>query len=238
MLLLITTMFVLAACGNEDETDEGSEENAEETSIDLPEPDLEGIPDTVAEINGTEITKEEFEDMDEQQFQQVAMQSQLSGQEVDQDELKEQIAEGMIGQELITQEANNLISDVSDDDINSTVDELAEQNGMETKDELIAAFEEQGMDEEELMSLIETQVKIDQLIVEESGDIEPTDEEAEEAYEMMKAQQEEMGTEEELPSFDEIKPDLKEQLKQQKEIEVTQTLVEKLRNDADVTIYL
>jgi len=238
MLLLITTMFVLAACGNEDETDEGSEENAEETSIDLPEPDLEGIPDTVAEINGTEITKEEFEDMYEQQFQQVAMQSQLSGQEVDQDELKEQIAEGMIGQELLTQEANNRISDVSDDDINSTVDELVEQNGMETKDELIAAFEEQGMDEEELMSLIETQVKIDQLIVEESGDIEPTDEEAEEAYEMMKAQQEEMGTEEELPSFDEIKPDLKEQLKQQKEIEVTQTLVEKLRNDADVTIYL
>jgi len=239
MLSFMITIFALAACGNEDETDEGAGENdGEEVNLDLPDPDLEGIPDIVAEINGEEITKEEFETMYEQQFQQAAMQAQLAGQEVDQDELKEQTAEGMVGQELLIQEANDRISDVSEEDVNKAVDEVVEQNGMETKEELLQAFEEQGMEEKELMSLIETEVKIDQLIAEESGDIEPTDQEAEEAYDRMKAEQEEMGSEEELPDFDEIKSDLKEQLKQQKEAEAVQTLVEKLRKDADVTIHL
>ena len=94
------------------------------------------------------------------------------------------------------------------------------------------------MKEKEVMELIETQVKIDQLIAEESGNMEPTDDEVKEAYDNMKAQQEEMGNDEEFPAFDEIEPDLKEQVKQQKEMEATETLVEKLRKDADVTIYL
>lgn len=239
MLTFILIILVLAACGNGDTSDEGSEKNdGQEASLELPEPDLEGIPDIVAEINGEEITKEEFESMYEQQFQQAAMQSQLSGQEVDQDQLKEQTAEGMVNQRLLTQEANNRIAEVLEEDVNNTLDEVVKQNGMETKEELLAALEEQGMKEKEVMELIETQVKIDQLIAEESGNMEPTDDEVKEAYDNMKAQQEEMGNDEEFPAFDEIEPDLKEQVKQQKEMEATETLVEKLRKDADVTIYL
>lgn len=237
MLTFTLTILVLAACGNGDKSDKGSEDE-QEASLELPEPDLEGIPDIVAEINGEEITKEEFESMYQQQFQQVALQSQLSGQEVDQDKLKEQTAEGMVNQRILTQEANNRISEVLEEDVNNTMDEVVKQNGMETKEELLTALKEQGMEEKEVMELIETQVKIEQLIAEESGDIEPTDEEVKEAYDNMKAQQEEMGSEEEFPAFDEIESDLKQQVKQQKEMEVTETLVEKLRKGADVTIHI
>ncbi len=235
MLTFILSMLLLAACGNEDKAKEDSGQEAE---LELPEADLEGIPDVVAEINGEEISKKEFESMYQQQFQQAAMQSQLSGQEVDQEQLKEQTAEGMVGQKLLTQEANNRIKEVSEDDVNKTVDLVVQQNGLETKEELLAALEEQGMKEKEVMSLIETQVKIDHLLEEESGDLEPTEDEVKEAYETIKAQQEEMGSEEEFPAYDEIKADLKQQVIQQKQIEVTETLIDKLRKDADVTIYL
>lgn len=232
-------VVVLAACSDEDSADEDTEENAgEEMELELPEPDLEGIPDVVAEINGEEVTKEDFEAIYQQQFQQEAMQAQMSGQEVDEDDLKERTAEGLVGQELLIKEANDRIKDVPEEEVDSTVDQLVEQNGMESKDELFAAFAEQGMEEEELMEDIKTQVRVEQLVAEEAGDIDPTDEEAEEAYEAMKAQQEEMGSDEELPEFDEIKSDLKEQVKQQKEAEFVQDFVDKLREDADVTIYL
>ncbi|WP_204497495.1 SurA N-terminal domain-containing protein [Aquibacillus albus] len=222
--------------GGEGGAGEGAEQGAEQPK--MPEPDLEGIPDVVAVVNGEEISKEEFQTVYEGQFQRAAMQSQMSGQEVNQDQLKQQIAESMIGQELLIQEANNSGFEASQEDIDETLNGLVEQNGLESKDEFMAALEEQGMDEAEVMSQLEIQVKLDQLIASESGDIEPTEEELEEAYEQVKAQQEQMGGDSEVPSFEEVKPNLKQQLKSQKEAQVIQTLVEELRQNADVTVNL
>lgn len=263
MVLSIFTIGVLAACGDTDdaadnnnnennvennsEENENNAENDSDENVDLdmseglPEADLDGIPDIVAEINGEEITGDEFASMYEQQFQQQAMQAQMSGQDmgdVDQDQLKEQMVENMVGQKLLVAEANNRITDVSEDDINETVDQVVAQNGMESKEDLLAAFEEQGMDEKEFMSEVETQVKVDQLIEEISEDTEPTEEETKEAYEMIKSQQEEAGSEEDFPEFDDIKSDLAEQLKEQKKSEEAGSFIETLREKADVTIHL
>ncbi|HLQ97160.1 MAG TPA: SurA N-terminal domain-containing protein [Candidatus Dormibacteraeota bacterium] len=247
---IVFTLFImlaLAACSSKDNNNNANgNENGNDNSnevIDeaLPEADLEGIPDVVIEINGEDITKDDFSSMYEQQFQQQAMQAQMMGQDmndIDQDELKQQTAEIIIGQNLLIQEANNRIKDVSEDDINETIDKLLEQTGMESKDDLLAIFKEQGMDEKEFNSQIETQVKVDQLIVEISKDLEPTEEEMKETYDMIKAQQEEMESEEEFPDFDEIKSDIEMQLKEQKKAEETETLVESLREKADITIHL
>lgn len=240
MLSLVLTIGMLAACGDKDNAEEDTDNNDNEQA-EMPEPDLEGIPDIVAEVNDGEVTKEDFEGMYQQQFQQMAMQAQMSGQsmdEIDQDELKEQTAEGMVGQELLMQEANDRIDEITDEDKDKTIDDVVEQNGMETKDELLEALEEQGLDEDEFMEQIETQVRVDMLLDEESGDMEPSDEEIEEAYEDMKKQQEEADSDEEVPEFDEMKDQLAEQLKGQKQQEVTEELVAKLREDAEVTINL
>src|SRR5699024_5480531 len=136
------------------------------------------------------------------------------------------------------QEANKRIKEVSDDDINSTIDKLLEQTGLESKEDLLAIFEEQGMDEKEFNSQIETQVKVDQLVLEISKDFEPTEEETKETYETIKAQQEEMNSEEEFPEYEEIKADIQNQLIEQKKAEETESLVETLREEADITIHL
>jgi parvulin-like peptidyl-prolyl isomerase len=44
------------------------------------------------------------------------------------------------------------------------------------------------------------------------------------------------GEDAEVPPFEEMKPNLEEQVKMQKEGEATQKLVEELRKNADVTV--
>ncbi|RCW74958.1 SurA N-terminal domain-containing protein [Saliterribacillus persicus] len=265
-LLLAISVLVLGACSddaeesqeennNEDEaaqeetTEEeaGEEESGEEAAPEgeagtqqpeMPEPDLEGIPDVVASVNDEEITKEEFEQTYSMQFQQAMARAQMSGQEVDQDQLKTQIAESMVGQELVIQEANNSGIEATDEQIDQTLTELAQQNGLETKDEFITALGDQGMDEEEVMSQVETQVKVDELVSNEAGDTEITEEELRETYDELVAGQEQGGEDVEIPEFEEVKPNIEDQLKQQKEAEAFQSLVDKLREDADVTINL
>ncbi|PRO65700.1 peptidylprolyl isomerase [Alkalicoccus urumqiensis] len=210
----------------------------------MPEPDLEDIPDVVAEVNSEEITAEEFETAYEGQFMQMAQQSMMMGQEVDQDQLKQQVADTLIGTELLVQEAENRDLEASEEDIQNTLDELAEQSGLESGDELVNAIVEQGTPEEEVMNQVEMQVKIDKLIEEASGDIEVTDEEVEQQYEELVAQQEAMMEEQggeapegsEIPELDEIRGDLEEQIRGQKESEATQELVEQLREEGDVTV--
>lgn len=248
-LSLGTSLLVLSACGGADESAENEnaqpetqeqapsgEENAAQPE--MPEPDLEGIPEVVAQVNGEEVSKEDFEAAYTGQFQQAAMQAQMSGQEIDQDQLKNQLAESMVGQKLLIQEAENQKLAASDEEVNQTLEQLAQQNGLETTDEFLKALDEQGMKEEEVRSQVATQVKVDRLIAESAGDTTPSEEEVEAAYEQIKEQQEQMGSEEELPAFEELKPDLEEQVKTQKENEATQTLVAELREKADVTINL
>ncbi|MCJ7841658.1 SurA N-terminal domain-containing protein [Lederbergia sp. NSJ-179] len=244
MLSFILIAGILAACGDKDneEGHEGSEGNGnEKAATEMPKPDLEGIPDVVAKVNDEEVLKEDFENMYQGQFQQLLIQAQMSGQgldDLDQDQLKKQVAEGMVGQTLLIQEANNTIKNVSDDDINKTIDEFIAEYDMESKDELLKVLKKQGVAEDEFMSQVETQVKLDQLIAKVSGDIEPSEDEIKEAYESMKAQQEETGSDQELPSFDEAKSQIADELKESKQQEATQKYVAELRKDADVTINL
>lgn len=253
---LLLLVLLIAACsgddsaeGNDEDSDtseQEQEEAGEETSesdMEQPEiPELEDIPDVVAEVNGEEISKEEFETTYESQIQQFMMQAQMSGQEIDEEQIKEQIIEGLIAQKLVIQEAENSGFEASEEDMDETFDLLVEQSGLESKDDLFSAFEEQGIDEAELMEQIEMQVKIDKLIDDRSDDVEPTEEELEELYEMYIAQLEQMGGEDEeeveIPSFEELEPDLIAQVEAEKESEAYQTLIEELREDADITNHL
>lgn len=255
-LIIIGSLLLLGACNGDEESTENTEEDtgasqeeaapesgaaAEGETAEQPEmsePDLEGVPDVVADVNGTEIEKAQFEEAYNAQFQQAAMMSQMSGEEVNQDDLKQQVADGLVSQELLLQEAGNRKIDVTEEDTNVVLDELVEQNSMESQDDLFAAFEEQGMAKDEVMSQVEMQVQVEQLIAEETGEVEPTDEELKEVYEQYTAQMEQQETEEEPPSFDEMKPQLTEQVIAQKEGEAAQTLVAELKESADVTVNL
>ncbi|WP_440896672.1 SurA N-terminal domain-containing protein [Amphibacillus sp. Q70] len=235
---------ILAACSNDGAEEENAEPNPDEVpeQAEMPEPDLEGIPDIVAEVNEEEIAKDEFETNYMAQFQQAALQMQMSGQELDQDQLKQQVVEGMIGQELLTQEANNEGIEASEEEINSIIDDLIEQNGFESEEDLFAVLEEQGTDQEDFMQQVETQAKVDSLIISESSEtLEASEEEIQQLYDQMVEQQEQLnqgGEEQDIPELEEVREGLEDQIIMQKESEVAQELVNRLRENAEISIHL
>ncbi|GAA0431274.1 SurA N-terminal domain-containing protein [Lentibacillus halophilus] len=261
-LMALTVALVLAACGGDDgsddkdkDKDKGGGENGQASQQQkMPEPDLKDVPDVVAKVNGDKIKKKEFSSMYQSVFQRSAMQSRLTGKEVDQKKLKKQTAEVLVGNELLKQEANNRDYSASDKAVDKKLNDLAKQNGLESKDKLLSKLKEQGTKKNEVISQIKTQVKMDKLVAEESGDIEPTEKELKKAYDQWKSQKKQAQKnkkdnedgdsgkdskkDKEIASFDEKKSDLKQSIKSKKEAQARQTLVDKLRKDADVTINL
>ncbi|HLQ71624.1 MAG TPA: SurA N-terminal domain-containing protein [Bacillota bacterium] len=243
-IVLAGLLAILGACGSSDNNDNKNNDNnnnGEETAgeADMPEPDLDDIPDVVAEVNGESIEKDEFKNVYEGQFQQMAMQAQMSGEEIDQDDLKKQTADLIINQELVLQEAENRDYEVSDDDVDELLKDIMEQQGAESKDDFFDQLEEQDVEKDDFMDDIKKQVMLNQLIDEEAGDTEPSDKEVKDFYEQYKEQQAQADVDEEdMESLDDLKPEIVEQLKKQKENEAMQTLVEKLREDGDIKNHL
>lgn len=233
---LALLLFGVAGCSDPSEGD-GAAGTSEEQGTQ--EADLEGVPDVVAEVNGVEIPKDVFASLYEGQFQQMQMQAQGTGQELDQEALRQQVAEAMVDTELLVQEADRRDLEVTEEALDSAMTDLMNSSQMASTEELLAAFEEQGMDEDEVRSQLETQVRLDQLVVDEVGDAEPAEEELRELYDQSVAQQEsagEAGTE--LPPFEEARPQLVEMAANAQASEAYEGLVTELREAGDVTIHL
>lgn len=249
-LTLAALLLAVSACGGSgdggdagDQASDKSSASQEQDGASATEPDLEGIPDVVAEVNGEELGKAEFVDTYTAQFQQMAMQAQSSGQPVDQDQLKKQVVDNMINGELLVQEAEERGHNASQERTDRALEALAQQNGMKSTDEFVAALEKQGMDRETIESEVQKQVKIDQLVASAGGDTEPTEKELRALYDDVKKQQEQAGAEggqggQKLPPYAKVKPQLADQLKSQKESEAVNALVGELRKKADIQIHL
>jgi peptidyl-prolyl cis-trans isomerase SurA len=250
---LAALLLALSACGSDDESgkdaaaseesssaDSGSESESSQDEQDSgPQPNLDEIPDVVAEVNGTEIAKDQFVDAYTPQYQQMAMQSQASGEKVDEKGLQKQVVDNLVNTELLVQEADSRGIEASQEQTDETLTSLAQQNGMKSSDEFVAALEKQGMDPETIESQVQDQVVIEELLAEEAGDTEPTEQELRALYKTLKTQQAQAGGKgQKVPPFNKVKPQLEDQLKSQKESEVAGGLIDSLRKDADIEIHI
>lgn len=253
-------VFGIAGCGDSDDAgappdqqqgqqgQQGQGDGGQGGQPEMPEPNLDGIPEVVAVVNGEEIARADFVETYTAQFQQAQMQAQMSGQPVDEEQLRQQTAESMVGTELLVQEADSRDYDVSQDEIDSTLDEIIASSSTGSRQEFLDRLQqEQDMSEDEVMSEVETQVEIERLVAEEGGDTEPTEQELRQLYDQMSAQQQQQGGQggqgqggqgQEPPSFEEARPQLEEQLRSQKEGQAAQQLVDQLRQDGEVEVNL
>ncbi|MGC2976149.1 SurA N-terminal domain-containing protein [Brevibacterium sp. FAM 25378] len=252
-LAMSVSVVALAACGsqNDEATPKESSaaaeqspgaDSAQDQQGQQGKPNTKDIPKVVAEVNGEKITKDEFVPLFETQYQQMQMQAQQSGQPVDEKDLKKQTAENLVSTEVLTQEADKRDISVTDKDVDKGLKESAQSGQMSEKD-FLKSMQDQGMDEKKVRSELKNQLKIEGLIDDEYGEFEVSGEEIGQAYEQAKAQQEQMAQQggqgqQEVPPIDEMRPQLKEQVKQQKSTEATQKYAKKLRKQADVTIHL
>jgi hypothetical protein len=205
----------------------------------LPEPDLGGLPDVVAVVNGTEISRDTFTTTYTSQFQQAAASAQASGQELDQDLLKTTVADNLVSTELLRQEADARGIEATDEARAAAITDLLETSGLGSEEELRAAFAEQGLDEGAFDQQLSDQVKLDALLAEEAGDTAPTDQEIQDTYDSAVAQQEASGeTSTPIPPLEDVREQIEEQLSGEKLSTATQTLIAQLREDAEITVNL
>ncbi|WP_109471773.1 SurA N-terminal domain-containing protein [Ornithinimicrobium cavernae] len=206
-------------------------------------PDLSDVPDVVAQVNDTEISKDEFSEAYQSSFEQASAQTEMTGQPVDEAALREQTVESLVSSELLLQASAEHGFEATPEDIDAELEELAKSSGMASGEEFLTALEEQGMTADEVDAEVEKKVKIDQLIEQEAKVEEPTEEELRALYDELSAQQGAGGAESgsggaEVPPFEEVKEQLAAQLTSEKENEAVQVLLEDLRAEADVTVHL
>lgn len=194
--------------------------------------------EVVATVNGEEITREELEVMLEQQKQQYQMQGMdLDSEEMSdmREQLERQILDSLIANLLMAQAAEEKGISVSEEELEQEYQDLAAQFGGE--EELNQQLEAAGITREEIKEDIARTLpaqKYMESYKEENiseEDLEVSEEELKAVYDQYSAQ---MG--EEFGEFEEVKPQLEEDLKRQKENEVLQSHVEELREEAEVEI--
>jgi hypothetical protein len=244
-LTTAAALLALTACGGGDSSSDPESADSS-TSQGQASADLEGIPEVVAEVNGEEVTRDEFAPIYQAQLEQATMQAQQMGgkapDEAALEKLQEQVADNLVDTELLAQEFDARGLEVSDDDVDAELASLAEQNQLGSADELLAALEKQGTSEEQVRDQVETQVMVEQLVDDEAGPAKPSEKELRTIYRRAKEQQQQMGQQggeqQPIPSYAEVKPQLEEQAASQRIGTVAQSLVDDLRKDADITVNL
>jgi peptidyl-prolyl cis-trans isomerase SurA len=253
--LTLTAALGLTACsGGQDDPSAASDGGGQEAPAasdgggdqaagaqQVPEADVSDVPDVVATVNDEEITKDEFVQTYESQFQQMTMQQQQTGtgEELDQDALKTQVAEQLVDNELLRQGAEDAGIEATDEDIDATLDQIAQQSGMGSGDEVVAALEQQGITEEQVREDAASQFAITTYIEQEADVAEPSEEELRAQYDALVEQQTQAGgSAEEVPSFEEMREQLAQQATSQQQNEAATEIAGKLRESGDVTINL
>lgn len=201
------------------------------------EADVSDVPEVVATVNGTEITKDDFVQTYQSQYQQMAMQQQAGEQAPDEKQLKTQVAEQLVNNELLRQGAEDAGIKATDKDIDTTLDEIAKQSGLGSGDEVVSALEQQGISAEQVRQDAASQFAITTYIEQEADIAKPSDEELKAQYDAMVEQQSAAGgSAEEVPSFEEMKDQLAQQATMQQQNEAATEIAGKLRESGDVTI--
>ena len=201
-----------------------------------PEADVEDVPDVVAEVNGEEISREDFIANYQSQLQQAAMSTDPS--QIDQDQLKVQVAETMVDHALLVQAAADSGIEPTEADIDATLEDVAAQSGLGSVDEVVAALEEQGMTEDDVRAEAADQFRVLGYIEAEADLTEPTEAELREQYDAYAEQMSASGQDGELPAFEDVRDQLAQQAVSQQQNAAAEEILTTLRDEGDVTINL
>lgn len=209
--------------------------------------DIAALPDPVAEVNGAEISRDDFLAAFEPQRDASLQQAQAGGAPLDEVALRDGVLDALVGSELLAQEGERLGLEATEQEVDAELQELASQNGAASAEELLTLLEQQGVDEIRAREEVGRIVVMDEILA-EHGDVKaPTEQELKDYYAQMTGQTADDRTSDEAgatagadqaPAFEDVRDQIEQQLTQQQEDEALNTLVTELRKDADVTSHL
>ncbi|MGD6818358.1 SurA N-terminal domain-containing protein [Metabacillus sp. 84] len=244
--------LVLAACGAQDEAKEEKKETKEtEQQANAKQPsqeeqqkqmeemqkkmDAQKVEDNkeVAVVNDQPIKGKEYNAA----LSSTQMQMQQMGQDPTSKEaekqVKDQTVNTLVGQNILMQEADKKGYKASDEEVTKQVEEIKKQYNNDDK-KFQEALKMQGMDEKQLNEQVKESIKMNKYVEKEIPAPEVTDKEIEEYYNQFAEQGGANG--QKPPKLEEVKPQIKEQLTQQKQNESLGKKVEELKKSAKVEV--
>ncbi|UOQ42797.1 SurA N-terminal domain-containing protein [Halobacillus salinarum] len=227
LMLMIAALaaFGLSACSDKESAKDDSKqtEKKQESSDASAEENSSG---PVAVVNGEELPRQDFNT----QFESMKQQYQQMGMDVEKnkDKLKQSVVDQMIGAELLSQQAEEDGIKVSTKEVDKKYTSFTDQ--FKSKDQMKQAYEKNDLSEKKVKNQLEENIKITKYIDENTDKPKVSEDELKKQYETM------TKGKKDAPKFEEVKPTLKKQLEQQKTQKQVQSLVDKLRKDADVEV--
>jgi peptidyl-prolyl cis-trans isomerase SurA len=184
----------------------------------------------VATVNGEEITRADFDDQFSQVEASYAQQGVPlpAGPELAQ--IQQQIVTQLVQQELVLQESETRGMTATDEEIDAQYQ--AARSSFPDEETFNKALETEGLTQDEMKGLIADNIKITKLldsVIQQAQLAPPTEEELHQLYDLASQQQE-------LPPFEEVRPQLEAELKSQRENEVLQAFVQELEAAGNVEI--
>ena len=191
------------------------------------------LPETsnVAVVNGVKITQEDF---DIQFSRSEDYLNKMSGGSLTVDQIKKQVIDGMINQTLIITAAEEAGVDVSSEEIDIYIDNI--KSKFDSEESFASELEKNDVSMEDLKETIKQQLIIEAYVVSIVGDevITLTDEEVRAEYDQFV----ELSPDQQIPAFDMVKDDIAEELKSRK-LQIAQTtIIDGLKEGAEIQINL
>ena len=249
MFTLITGLMavVLVACGGNDESTEGkNDDKAKTAETDQQKEQQKQMEEMQKKLEAQQIDeKKTVAIVDDKEIlgsdynialASIQGQMQQMGQDPTSKEaakqVKNQTIDSLVGKTLLLQEADKKGYKVSEADINKQLDEVKKQ--FKTEKEFETALKQSGMDMKTLETQIADDIKLNQYVEKEVPTGEITDEEIQKTYDQYAEQGKSTG--QEVPKLEEVKPQIEQSLQQQKQQEKLAQQVEELKKNTKIDI--
>lgn len=215
--LSLVLALLLAACGDKEET------QSEEPAVEISASERVDEDSVVAVVNGEEVKGDVYNLI----YTQLKLYATQIGDDIELDEIKEAAVTSVVDRQIVLQEAEKINMSVSDEEAEEYIQKLRD----ESEEELETLLGQYQITEEEFKEQIKFEITMNDYM-NETVEVEVTDEELEEYYEKAKE-----GNDS-IPSFDEAKKQLKKQLLAEKTQETFQNNIDKVKEKSEIDIKL
>ncbi len=193
--------------------------------------------DVALKVNNTVFDYEEFNNI----AKGVAQEFQMYGTDITREIVKEEAVERAVQQAILLEYATEKEVEATEEEINTKFNEVMELYGEENEEDFLSSLEKEGIhSRKEIDDILMSEIKINKLIEIYEDDQEVTEEELAEAYNEYTAQVEMFGgeEEEEVPSFEEVKEDLRKGMIQERAVSSLLEKIEELKKEAEIEVFI
>jgi len=187
------------------------------------------VPDVVAVVNEQEILGEQYKELQSQLTMQLGINPSSLNEKQIQD-FKDQVVDTLVSQEIIAQQAIEDGITVTEEQINQQINLI--KSNFESEEQFQLAIEEQNLSEEKIRETLKNDLLVQNYFEQEIyfSNIKATEEEVEAAY------QEVSQTTPDIPALDEVYEQIEQTVLGQKQQQLVMSLVEQLKEEAEIEI--